>query len=41
MGRPEQMLTEEDIRAVFNIGARFEKDGRGPNTVRIFGAFRS
>ena len=41
MGKPEEILTEENMRTVFNIDARFEKDERGSNTVRLFGAFRS
>lgn len=40
MGKPEDILTEENMRTVFNIDARFEKDERGVNTVRLFGSCR-
>ena len=40
MGKPEEILTEENMRTVFNIDARFEKDERGANTVRLFGSCR-
>lgn len=37
-GTPEEVLTPENMRTVFNIDARFEVDERGMNTVRLFGA---
>ncbi len=37
-GRPEDILTPENMRTVFNIDARFEIDERGQKTVRLFGA---
>ena len=39
-GRPENVLTPENMRSVFNIDARFETDERGNPTVRLFGAYR-
>lgn len=39
-GVPEDILTPENMRTVFNIDARFERDERGQNTVRLFGACR-
>ena len=39
MGTPEEVLTEENIREVFNVNAVLEKDERtGRNTVRVFGS---
>jgi ABC-type cobalamin/Fe3+-siderophores transport system ATPase subunit len=39
IGTPEEVLTPENMRAVFNVDAVFEKDGHtGQNTVRIFGS---
>ncbi|MDR1690855.1 MAG: ABC transporter ATP-binding protein [Candidatus Methanoplasma sp.] len=39
MGTPEEILTEENMRAVFNVDAKLEKDPRtGNNTVRLFGS---
>ena len=40
MGKPEEILTEENMKTVFGIDARFEKDERGANTVRLFGSCR-
>jgi iron complex transport system ATP-binding protein len=40
MGRPEDILTEENMRIVFGIDAKFEKDERGANTVRLYGSFK-
>ena len=40
MGEPEEILTPENMRTVFNIDARFELDERGQRTVRLFGACR-
>ena len=40
MGTPEEVLTPENMRTVFNIDARFETDERGNPTVRLFGAYR-
>ena len=40
MGAPEEVLTPENMRTVFNIDARFETDERGNPTVRLFGAYR-
>lgn len=37
-GRPEDVLTPDNMRTVFNIDARFEIDERGQKTVRLFGA---
>ncbi len=37
-GRPEDILTPENMRTVFNIDAKFEIDERGQKTVRLFGA---
>ncbi len=37
-GRPEDVLTPENMRTVFSIDARFETDERGQKTVRLFGA---
>lgn len=39
-GTPEEVLTPENMRTVFNVDARFETDERGRNTVRLFGAYR-
>lgn len=39
-GVPEEILTPENMRTVFNIDARFEIDERGQRTVRLFGACR-
>ena len=39
-GRPEDVLTPENMRTVFNVDARFEYDERGQKTVRLFGAYR-
>ncbi len=41
MGKPEDILTEDNMKTVFGIDARFEKDERGANTVRLFGSCRS
>ncbi|MDR0767480.1 MAG: ABC transporter ATP-binding protein [Methanosarcinales archaeon] len=39
MGTPEEVLTPENIREIFNVDAVFEKDNRtGQNTVRVFGS---
>ncbi len=39
MGSPEEVLTRENIRTVFNVDAELEKDPRtGKNTVRLFGS---
>jgi len=39
MGTPEEVLTEGNIREVFNVDAVLEKDERtGQNTVRVFGS---
>lgn len=40
MGTPEEVLTTENMRAVFKIDARFEIDELGKNTVRLLGAYR-
>lgn len=37
-GRPEDVLTPENMRTVFNVDARFELDDRGQRTVRLYGA---
>ena len=37
-GKPEDVLTPENMRTVFNIDARFELDDRGQRTVRLYGA---
>lgn len=37
-GEPEDVLTPENMRTVFNIDARFELDDRGQRTVRLYGA---
>lgn len=39
-GRPEEVLTPENMRTVFGIDARFEVDERGQNTVRLFGSWK-
>ncbi len=42
MGTPEEVLTEENMRIVFNIDAVLEKDPRtGKNTVRLFGSCKN
>lgn len=39
IGTPEEVLTEENMRIVFNVDAVLEKDPRsGKNTVRLFGS---
>jgi len=39
MGAPEDVLTKENIRTVFNVDAELEKDPRtGKSTVRLFGS---
>jgi len=39
MGTPEEVLTKENMRIVFNVDAELEKDPRtGKNTVRLFGS---
>lgn len=39
IGTPEEVLTEENMRTVFNVDAVLEKDPRtGKNTVRLFGS---
>lgn len=40
MGRPEEILTPENMRTVFNIDAEFGIDDRGKKTVRLYGAYR-
>lgn len=40
-GKPEDVLTPDNMRTVFNVDARFEYDERGQRTVRLFGACRS
>lgn len=37
-GTPEEILTPENMRTVFNVDAKFEIDERGMRTVRLFGA---
>lgn len=37
-GRPEDVLTPDNMRTVFNVDARFELDDRGQRTVRLYGA---
>lgn len=37
-GRPEDVLTPENMRTVFAVDARYETDERGRGTVRLFGA---
>ena len=39
-GKPEDVLTPENMREVFGIDACFEVDERGMNTVRLYGAYR-
>ena len=39
-GTPEEVLTEENMRTVFSIDARYEKDENGMGTVRLFGSCR-
>jgi len=39
IGKPEEVLTPENMRIIFNVDAVFEKDEHtGQNTVRIFGS---
>jgi iron complex transport system ATP-binding protein len=39
MGTPEEVLTSDNMREIFNVDAVFEKDpATGQNTVRIFGS---
>jgi len=39
MGKPEDVLTKENVKDIFNVDAVFEKDAAtGQNTVRIFGS---
>jgi len=39
MGKPEDVLTKENMKDIFNVDAVFEKDtATGQNTVRIFGS---
>jgi iron complex transport system ATP-binding protein len=41
MGTPEDVLTEENMRTVFNVDALLEKDNRtGKNTVHLFGSYK-
>ena len=41
MGSPEEILTKENMRTVFNVDAELEKDQRtGKNTVRLFGSYK-
>jgi len=41
MGTPEDILTKENMRIVFNVDAELEKDPRtGKNTVRLFGSYK-
>lgn len=41
-GTPEEILTEENMRIVFNVDAVLEKDPRsGKNTVRLFGSCKN
>ncbi len=37
-GTPEEVLTPENMRTVFNVDARLETDERGNRTVRLFGS---
>ncbi len=39
-GRPEEVLTPDNMRTVFAVDARYETDERGRGTVRLFGACR-
>ncbi|MBO4763525.1 MAG: ABC transporter ATP-binding protein [Candidatus Methanomethylophilaceae archaeon] len=39
-GTPEEVLTEENMRTVFSIDAKYEKDENGMGTVRLFGSCR-
>lgn len=38
VGTPDEVLTPENMRTVFSIDARYERDERGNPTVRLFGA---
>ena len=39
IGTPEEVLTSENMEAIFNVDAVFEKDEKtGQNTVRVFGS---
>ena len=38
IGTPEEILTAENMKEIFNIDAVFEKNEMGQNTVRIFGS---
>lgn len=41
MGAPEDVLTADNMRTVFNIDAELERDPRnGKNTVRLFGSYK-
>ena len=41
MGTPEEVLTKENMRIVFNVDAELEKDPRtGKHTVRLFGSYK-
>ena len=41
VGAAEEVLTKENMRAVFNVDAELEKDPRtGKNTVRLFGSYK-
>ena len=39
VGTPDEVLTPENMRTVFSIDARYERDERGNPTVRLFGAY--
>ena len=42
MGTPEEVLTRENMRIVFNVDAELEKDPRtGNSTVRLFGSYKA
>ena len=40
VGTPDEVLTPENMRTVFSIDARYERDERGNPTVRLFGSCR-
>ena len=41
IGTPEEILTQENMRTVFNIDAELERDPRsGKNTVRLYGSYK-
>lgn len=39
-GSPDEVLTTENMRTVFNVDARYERDERGNPTIRLYGACR-